>query len=341
MSTYSDMIERLTTAASKAAGSLATDNIAAVAVELDRIREELEAMPARFFPTMASGEDLTAAAANFGVNRREATRATVTLAITGEAGAEITLDTCAAAGNVVFCAVEEAVFENDGVLNVEFEALDPGEQGNVEAGTITEFSQTYSGLLSVTNAAAAKGGADEEDDETLLERVRTKWAAPSTGGNLADYKRWAIDVPGVSDAYVENPSAGNVTAYIVGAGNAQADEDLLQAVRDNIEANRSVGARVTVLSGEPVTINITANVKLVAGYTAAGVKALIEDAAREWLEDLTFEAETVNYVRAATLLFVDGVSEITSYALNGEKQSVALTKTQFPVLGEVTINVDG
>lgn len=71
------------------------------------------------------------------------------------------------------------------------------------------------------------------------------------------------------------------------------------------------------------------------------VSPLRSHAAREWLEDLTFEAETVNYVRAATLLFVDGVSEITSYALNGEKQSVALTKTQFPVLGEVTINVDG
>ena len=101
MSTYSDMIERLTTAASKAAGSLATDNIAAVAVELDRIREELEAMPARFFPTMASGEDLTAAAANFGVNRREATRATVTLAITGEAGAEM----CVLTSNVPVTAI--------------------------------------------------------------------------------------------------------------------------------------------------------------------------------------------------------------------------------------------
>ncbi len=51
MSTFDDMAERLTTTASKTPGSLAMDNLAAVAVEIDRMREdEIEVMPNRFFP---------------------------------------------------------------------------------------------------------------------------------------------------------------------------------------------------------------------------------------------------------------------------------------------------
>lgn len=339
MSTFDDMAERLTTTASKTPGSLAMDNLAAVAVEIDRMREdEIEVMPNRFFPTLASGEDLTLAAANFGVNRREATYASVVLTITGEEGAEVSLGTCAQAGDIIFAAIEEATFNAAGTKDVEFEAVDAGASGNVAAGTINTFVSVYAGLTAVTNKAAAEGGADEEDDEALLERVRIKWATPSTGGNLGDYQRWAIDVAGVADVKAFNPSAGNVKVYIVGVGNTQASEELVQEVADNIEANRPVGANVTVLSGEPVTINLTVNVKLQTGYAASSVKALIEEAMQDWLETLTFNTNSVNYVKAATLLFVDGVSEVVSYEINGGTSSIALGDTQFPVLGTVTVN---
>ena len=126
--------------------------------------------------------------------------------------------------------------------------------------------------------------------------------------------------------------------YIVGVGNTQASAELVQEVADNIEANRPVGANVTVLSGEPVTINLTVNVKLQTGYAASSVKALIEEAMQDWLETLTFNTNSVNYVKAATLLFVDGVSEVVSYEINGGTSSIALGDTQFPVLGTVTVN---
>ncbi len=96
-------------------------------------------------------------------------------------------------------------------------------------------------MTAVTNKAAAEGGADEEDDEALLERVRIKWATPSTGGNLGDYQRWAIDVAGVADVKAFNPSAGNVKVYIVGVGNTQASAELVQEDRRQHRGKQTCG----------------------------------------------------------------------------------------------------
>lgn len=334
MSSYDNMAARLTNPASKIEGSFATDNLRAVAAELDDIKDfQIDYMPNRFFPTLASGDDLTLAAANFGVDRKPAACAEVILTITGDEGTVIDSEIKAAAGDLVFCVGETVTIDAGGVVDVTAVAEEAGSSGNVLPGMINEFIDTYDGLAEVVNNQAASGGADEESDEDLLIRVKARWQAPSTGGNKYDYERWALEVPGVSRAKAFSHSPGNVTVYIVAANNAKADDSLCGTVKEYIEPLRPVGANVNVVPAEPVTINIDVAVTLLDGHDLESVRDRIISSLRAYLSSISFTASVVSYAKLANLMFVDGVADVNDYTMNGGKSSVPLGVTQFPVEG--------
>lgn len=342
MSTLQDMAARLTQDASRAEGSLAMDNLRAVAVELDRIEDMgIGYLPHRFFPTLASGDDLTLAAANFGVDRKPGVAARVTLALTGVPGTEVGPDIRAAAGDVIFQVEEAAVLPEGGVLQAQARALQPGLAGNVLAHAVCEFVATYAGLYSVDNPAPATGGADVESDADLLARVDARWKTPSTGGNAGDYLRWALAVPGVIRARVENPAAGQVTVRVVAAGNETAGAELLSATAQAIEAVRPLGARVTVLPAQAVPVAVSAQVVLSAGYRLSDVEAAIQAVLRDYFLAQSYATSAVSYLRIADLLFVPGVDDVTGYTLNGGRESIPLSSGQFAQLGEVTVLAAG
>lgn len=338
MSIFEDMKSRLQNAANLAEGGFALDNIAAVAAELERIEElGIDYMPYRFFPTMASGDDLTLAAANFGVERKAAMSATAVLTITGDVGTAIDSEIKAAAGDMIFVC-SSGVIGSDGTVAVVAVCETAGAQGNVPIGAISEFVTAYAGLDSVANGAAASGGADEESDEDLIERVKVRWQNPSTGGNAGDYLRWALSVPGVSRARVFNPRAGNVNIYLVGSGNTTASSQLIARVAEYIEARRPVGANVAVQSATAVPVNVAITATLQDGYTAAVIKSALQAALGEYVAGISFRDDVVSYLRIADLLFVEGVSDVSAYTLNGGTTTLELEATQFPVLGTVTVN---
>lgn len=338
MNTLESMKTRLTQPASRLEGSFAMDNLAAVAAELDRIWEMgIEFMPCRFFPTLATGSDLTLAAANFGIERKEAASAEVTLLITGKPGAVVDGGVRAMAGDVGFTAAEDCIIPDTGCAEVRARADIPGRIGNVPAGSIREFAAAYAGLTGVEQPEDAAGGADTESDADLLLRVKARWQTPSTGGNMGDYLRWALAVPGVSRVKVFNPSAGNVEVYLAAAGGREAEDGLLETVAEAIEKVRPVGAHVTVRSGRAVEIGVAAKVVPMAGYDTEDIRARITEALDAYLQSLVFAASAVSYVRIADILFVDGVEDITGYTVCGGTVSIPLDDVEFPRLGEVTL----
>ena len=341
MSIYEDMKGRLQEAGNLAEGSFALDNLAAVAAELERLEElGIEYMPNRFFPTLAWGEDLTVAAENFGVTRREAAPARVELTLTGEPGTAITPEMKAAAGELIYtCAAGEIGEDGKGMVTAVCDT--PGAGGNVPAGAIGELVTAYAGIDSVTNEAAAYGGMDEESDEDLLRRVRARWENPSTGGNRGDYLRWALSVPGVSRAKVRTPGPGQVEVHILAAGNSEAGEALVAEVTEYIEAQRPLGAAVTVRSGEGVQVDVDVTALLGQGYDARTVQQAIAGELGTYLASLSFEKERVSYLKIADLLFVEGVEDVAAYTLNGDAESIALAYGQFPQLGEVAVHAGG
>jgi uncharacterized phage protein gp47/JayE len=339
MSTYSDIYDRmyaeLSDPSSKAEGSFSTDNIAAVAVELARIQEMgIDYMPHRFFPTLATGDDLTLAASNFGVDRKAAVAANVILTIVGTPGTYSGIK--AAAGEVIF-DLHEFTIPSGGSIAVEAACETVGATGNAPATTINEFVTTYAGLDSVTNASAASGGADEESDEDLLIRVKARWQTPSTGGNEGDYIRWALAVPGVSRVKIKSPSPGLISVYVVGSGNTTPGTELLADVLAAIELVRPLGPEVTTHSGEAVTADVTATVVLRDGYALIQVQTAIEERLNEYFAGLAFAGTAISYAKLADLLFADGVDDVESYTLNEGVSSISLTDTQFVQAGVISV----
>ena len=181
----SERLERMLAAVgaeNAAEGSFVQDNVRAVAEVLDRIVSmKLNEMVNRFFPQLAMGDDLTLAAANFGVNRRGATPASVQVTLTGTPGTEIDGEIRVASGELIF-ACETGALGDDGKATILATCETPGAAGNVLPGTVTEFVTPYEGLDTVTNATAGFGGADEESDEDLLIRLEARLSALGTGG---------------------------------------------------------------------------------------------------------------------------------------------------------------
>lgn len=341
MSVLERMAGRLTQPANRIEGTFAMDNLAAVAAELERIWEMgVDFLPHRFFPTLAYGEDLTLAAANFGVVRRSAQPAEVVLTLQGVPGTVVDGEIKAAAGDVLFAMEGEAVVPESGVLTMSARALFPGSRGNVPEGSITAFVAEYPGLYRVTQPEPAFGGRDTEGDEELLARVKARWQTPSTGGNQGDYERWALAVPGVSRVKVYNPSAGNVAVYLVAEGNQEASQALCSRVWNAIDAVRPLGAHVTVASGTAVSVAVAADVKLSAGYDPVTVQAMAAQAIGAAFAKQAFCSHTVSYVKLAELLFAEGVEDVLGYTLNGGTASLSLPETAFPQLEEVLLTVD-
>ncbi len=339
MSSYDNMVSRLPEGVSRESGSFATDNLRAVGAELDALREEvLEFMPYRFFPTLASGEDLTLSAENFGVVRREATRAVVDLTVSGTEGSRVVTGMRCVADGIYFEVTADAEIGESGSVSVPARALEAGISGNVAAGAISKWVTVYVGITGVCNEQAAVGGSDAESDEDLLVRIKQRWQAPSTGGNAADYIRWALAVDGVSRARAWSPAAGQVAVYIVAAGNVAANSALLSAVQTAIDAVKPLGAAALVASGEAVAINVSASVRVMDGYAAADVTARCSEAVEEYLTKISFAGDVVSYAKILNALFVEGVADVVSCTLNGAMDSVTLTRTQFPQKGVIDID---
>lgn len=341
MSRYDDMYASLKNPASKIEGSFSQDNLLAVAAELDDIWENgVSNMPKRFFPSMASGDDLTLSAANFGVNRKAASAAEVLLTISGIEGAEVPEGLRAAAGDIVFEVSNATDIPKEGSVDVLATAVEVGEQGNVLAGQVLELVDDYPGITSVTNKAAASGGSEEESDDELRRRVKLRWSLPMSGGSKSDYVRWATEVEGVYRAQVTSPSAGTVTVYITAAGNTVPSTELIAQVQEYIDNLRPLCAEVTVKAGVSVGVRLSAGVVLEPGYTVAGVRGAVMPKFKEFLAKLTYESSTVSLMEVSEILKIKGVSSYNTVRLNAMNSNITLQTGEFPVYQAVSLSVE-
>ncbi|MFU0923318.1 baseplate J/gp47 family protein [Kluyvera sichuanensis] len=97
-----------------------------------------------------------------------------------------------------------------------------GANGNADAGTVLTLDVNIAGVESqLTLIEAAIGGADIEDEEAFRSRGLLSWQEPPQGGSDTDYKKWALEVSGVTRAWVKRRlnGAGTVGVYIMCDGN--------------------------------------------------------------------------------------------------------------------------
>lgn len=326
-----ELQDESTSPASKIEGSFEYDMLSTNSIEFAKIEVELEQAYKASFAESSWGEYLTMRAAEFGVDRKEATNATGTVTLTGR-GECIEGSRFTTTEGTVFIATKTVRINGTGEVPVK--AQYEGSVGNVEAGAIRNIPMNIPGITAVTNTEATQGGYDEETDEELLERYFIVVRTPATSGNKWHYYNWAMSIEGVGACRVIPLAYGNgtVRVVIIDSNHQTASEELRQTVFDYIESVRPIGATVYVETPDPLPVTITADIK-----GNLDVEKLIEDV-NAFLASKYLSLEYISYAQIVNLIMDQkGVEDCDNVLLNGE-QKILVGLDKLPAIEEVVTN---
>ena len=185
--------------------------------------------------------------------RLRAVAAAGTATFTGAASALLDAGVLLQRDDQVLFRVRATVKLASGAGVVQIEALETGELGNTPAGTQLRLVSPVLGVNDVFTVAAPglAGGTELESIESLRARVIRSYRVVAHGGSRSDYETWALEVAGVTRAWVVRRlfGPGTVGVFFVRDGDIDIipNAEAIAAVAAYIEKERPVTAEVYVL----------------------------------------------------------------------------------------------
>ena len=315
-------------------GSFSRDAINANSVEFENAYAEMSLMMEASFADSAWSEYLTMRCAEYGIDRKAATKATGSVVFAGDVGSIVP------AGSLIevksgsqFTTDADATVGQDGTAAVKITAVTAGESGNVAAGAISNIPMSIPGISSVTNAAATQDGFDAETDDELKSRYYVAVRTPATSGNKFHYYNWAMAQEGVGACRVlplwDGP--GTVKVMVVNSDMQTASDAIIARVAAYIESVRPIGADVTVVSPTPKPVNITVDV---AGTVDL---AAFRKAMNSYMSKSNLKMKYLSAAQVGEILMQQNISDYDNLLLNGGTR-VKMSEDELLTIGEVTIN---
>lgn len=230
-------------------------------------------------------EILLRQASAWGVERKEAEFAAGNGTATGIAGRTILTGTLIRSTDGVEYLVESDVVMTGAPVSVPVKAIVAAAAGNAVEGTELKIVQPIDGVTSQLTVAEGGlvNGSDIETIPDFRARFLRQIQQPTSGGAKQDYITWALEVPGVTRAWVypAELGAGTVTVRFLRDNDASPipDPAEVQAVQDYIENVYPVTAELFVVA--PVAVPVTFEISVTPG--SAQVKAAVEAELRDLL----------------------------------------------------------
>lgn len=285
----------------------------------------------------ADAEFLDRKASTFKVFRKPADYARGQVLLTGTAGAEVLNGARMLRGDgALYYTTADVVVGGGGTVLAEVIADAPGAAGNSDAGATLSFDQPVASVQATgtVQAPGLTGGIDEEDDDSLRARLVARIQAPPNGGSAADYVRWALEVPGVTRAWVYplESGVGTVTVRFVRDDDVSfiPDAGEVAAVQAYIDELRPVCANVTVAAPTAVPLALTIALTPDTPTVRAAVTAELTDLLlREASPGGTI---LLSHLREA----ISVASGETNHVLSVPSADVTHTSSQIAVLGTIT-----
>lgn len=269
------------------------------------------------------------------------------------------------ADSINFQATAATTGETEGDYYYQLTAETPGSIGNEYTGPILPIT-AIPGLNSAQITDILVPGDDEESDEDFRARIIEALNDRPFGGNIASYRTYimAIDGVGAVQVYPTWNGGGTVKCSVLGADFLPASPTLIENVQNAVDpppnqglglGTAPIGAQVTVVAPEELTVNVSATLQLASGYAIGQVQAPIQQAIENYMLSVRQEwATPVNttsveyqanvYVAriTAAIVGVPGVVNATNVQLNGGTADLILTETgatqQVPITGTVTLS---
>lgn len=311
-----EVLENISDRYSKIEGSYTSDIVAGVCRELEKLSENIASLESAIFVTADSGEYLIRRCADYGITRKLATAAVITVTVTADtdtvlkSGAELTDSN----GKVFFELTQATELTASVPTEVTAVCTSTGKLSIPENSI--RFVSSVSGIV-ITNEAQISG-TDDETDEALFRRLQFRLKNQPGCGTAADYKRWALEIPGVGYARVK-VGAGAIITYIADDDCGPVSSAQISAVMANYDEKRPLGAVVGVSSATVRYASIAATVQLFDGYSLQEVQAAYEDMLHSYIGEIAFDDRTDVLTLARLshyLMSIEGVADITAFTLN-------------------------
>ncbi|WP_239613954.1 baseplate J/gp47 family protein [Cohnella mopanensis] len=326
----------------KRQGSVTTDLLSPASIELAQAYVALDNVLAAGFAPTSYGQYLEMRADEYGLTRKPAVKSIGALTFSGPVGTVIPAGTVASTGGSAptYFVTDVVTTVIGGSVTVVAKSQEAGASGNVSMGAINVLLGDLVGVVTVTNAVNFDGGADEESEAALLARYLERARRPATSGNANQYRQWALEVPGISDAKVYPVWAGGGTVKVVlldDEKTAPAPSAVTEAAA-YIESQRPIGATVTVIGAIEVPINVSVDVTLAPGATIPEVKAQIEAGVSAYLAGLAFTDPLVRWTRVSNVILdIPPVVDFATLTVNGGTSNIVIADGSVAVLGTVTV----
>ena len=283
---------------------------------------------------------LDAKCEEYGISRKQGTKAVGEVIFTGENGTLISNGTMLFVDDLYFVVLNDAtITENQTELVVE--ALEVGKQYNLLANTRLTLTEPINGVNDIYVKSNFENGTDIESDEDLRERFFTTIKKSYTSGNVAHYEMWTLEVNGTGacNVYPLKNGKGTVEIVITNSDMLGASSELIENVKANIEEKRPIGASVTVVSATEKAINVSATVRLLKGYSSEEVKEEFTDKLTQYLKEIAFKQTYVSTARLGNLLLdTTGVFDYADFKVNGATSNVNLLDTDVPKVGTISFS---
>jgi phage-related baseplate assembly protein len=162
----------------------------------------------------------------------------------------------------------------------------PANNGYI-AGTISSLIDAIAFVASGVNTTESFGGADQETDDRLRDRIQQAPEGFSVAGSIGAYRFQALSVNStIVDVSVSSPTPGNVEVVVLTSAGLPSD-DLLAQVLAALSADkvRPLTDTVAVVAPTEVAYGITATIGILRGADAASVMTAAQAAADAYAAD--------------------------------------------------------
>jgi uncharacterized phage protein gp47/JayE len=348
------MMSKLPSDIDNSEGGFPWDFTMPTALEISELLEyELPQTLMLMHPMWAYGSWLDYHAEIAGTQRKDANKASGILHITGVSGTEIlsglrfAVPTDGDTPSVEFEADQTYYIDSEGEVDITVVAVEAGTTGNVPASTITVMTSPIKGITSITNPEKTSGGTEQEDDDSLRDRIMeiNTTSDASFVGCESDYKRWAKEVDGVGDVFIipqwDESVPNSVKVVVMDSNGEPANQKILDDVYSYIYADNGnerkcpVGAILTVSAPEPVTLDISARVRLENRYDSEAVMEQYKKLLRSYYSDAKDEGVVKIAMIGSILINTQGVYDFDDLTLNGDTENISIDTDEYPVTGNI------
>ncbi|MGX5880908.1 baseplate J/gp47 family protein, partial [Burkholderia gladioli] len=211
----------------------------------------------QIFITSADDDMLLRHAAVYGMSLKAAVSAQGTLQLVGTAGLAVTSGLRFTRGALTYTTTSGVTLGQDGKGVVTATADATGSDSNISTATAVQLMTPPAGVQTQATLLTMQGGLEVETYDQLRSRLLDRIQNPPGGGKVSDYKLWALEVPGITNAFVypHRIAVGRVDVAVI-SGTGLPSQEEIEAVQTNIDLNRPAACRgVTVFAPELVTVD--------------------------------------------------------------------------------------